>query len=196
MAVARRKKQTNRLADLRNMLTRSRSETLARVKTLRGDQEADDVAPPADEMDVARSLADVETHASLIERAQERLKDIDTALGRLEEGTYGVCEECGEEIPVERLNALPFTLYCVDCQSKRNRARASGAGDMSRSVRKRWTVPEEMDESLEHTDAMLTPEEDVAVRDDSPFGPEEGELVLEPGPSRRRGRPRKKPRDE
>jgi DnaK suppressor protein len=196
MMSARRKHETNRVEELRKLLAHSRTETLARVRTLRGDQDADDVPPPADELDIARSLADVETHASLIDRAEERLKEIDAAMGRLDVGAYGICEECGEEIPLERLEALPFTLYCVDCQSKRNRAHSVGIGQLSRSMRKRWTIPTEMDESEEHTDAMLAPEEDVAVHDDSPFGPTEDELTMEPGPSRRRGRPRKRPKED
>jgi DnaK suppressor protein len=193
---ARQKHQSGRIEDLRNLLVRSRKETLARVHALRGDQDADDVPPPADELDIARSLADVETHASLIDRAEERLKDIEAAMARLEAGTYGICEECGEDIPLERIKALPFTLFCVDCQSKRNRGRSSGVGSLSRSMRKRWTIPTEMDESEEHADTMLAPEEDLAVHDDSPFGPTEDELTMEPGPSRRRGRPRKRPRED
>jgi RNA polymerase-binding transcription factor len=193
---ARRKHHGGRVEDLRKLLVRSRKETLARIHTLRGDQDADEVAPPADELDIARSLADVETHASLIDRAEERLKDIDAAMARLEAGTYGICEECGEDIPLERINALPFTLFCVDCQSKRNRGHQSGAGHLSRTMRKRWTVPPEMDESEEHADAALAPEEDLSVHDDSPFGPTEDELTMEPGPSRRRGRPRKRPKED
>jgi RNA polymerase-binding transcription factor len=193
---ARQKNSSKRLEDLRKLLIRSRKETLARVRMLRGDQDADEVPPPADELDIARSLADVETHASLIDRAEERLKDIDAAMARLETGSYGICQECGEDIPLERLNALPFTLFCVDCQSKRNRGHTAGAGNLSRSMRKRWTIPPEMDETEEHTDTMLAPEEDLSVHDDSPFGPTEDDLTAEPGPSRRRGRPRKRPRED
>lgn len=178
------------------MLIRSRGDTLGRIRNLRGDQDGDDVPPPADELDIARSLSDVETHASLIDRAEERLKEIDAAMGRLEVGAYGICEECGEEIPVERLKAMPFALFCVDCQGKRNRARTTGAGDLSVSMRKRWSIPPEMDESEERADAMLAPEEEVSIHDDSPFGPTEDELTMEPGPSRRRGRPRKRPKEE
>ena len=41
---------------------------------------------------------------------------IDEALQRLEKGTYGSCEECDEEIPAARLQALPFATLCVTCQ--------------------------------------------------------------------------------
>ena len=79
-------------------------------------------------MDVARLSTDVETKANLIERAEERLRYIDQALGRLERGNYGTCAECGESIPIERLMAVPFAIYCVDCQQKRQTSRFRGEG--------------------------------------------------------------------
>ncbi|MGD0884234.1 MAG: TraR/DksA C4-type zinc finger protein [Thermodesulfovibrionales bacterium] len=47
------------------------------------------------------------------------LLKIDEALRKLREGTYGTCEDCGEEINIERLKVLPFAIYCRDCQEKR-----------------------------------------------------------------------------
>ena len=44
------------------------------------------------------------------------LLKIDTALRKLHEGTYGLCEECGEEINEARLKVIPFAIYCIDCQ--------------------------------------------------------------------------------
>ena len=176
------------------MLERQREEALARVRTIRNDQRADIDPSPGDEMDVARSLSDVETHASLIEIAQRRLANIDDALARVEDGSYGVCESCGEEIPVERLKALPFARRCVDCQREVGNAR-EGTGTISNAFRKRWTPPAEMSEMAEDHEeeaSPLAPEEEATVHDESPFGPEESDLELEPGPSRRRGRPRKK----
>jgi DnaK suppressor protein len=187
--VKRAKRSPDRRTELTRLLARARADTLARVRALRGDQAADEVTLPADEMDVARTLAEVETHASLIERAQDRLNSIDEAAARLERGIYGKCDRCGEEIPLERLQAMPFARYCVDCQGLENRT-ARGAGALSRSFAKRWTTPPEVDESLERQDEMLAPEEDLSVHDDTPFGREEPDLELTPGPSRRRGRPR------
>jgi DnaK suppressor protein len=69
-------------------------------------------------MDLAKSLVDAETHASLIERAERQLAEIDYALVRLDDGEYGVCLECSEEIPFERLKVIPSALYCVGCQSR------------------------------------------------------------------------------
>lgn len=50
---------------------------------------------------------------------REILLIIDEALRKLNEGTYGMCDECGEEIAPERLRVLPFAIYCRDCQEKK-----------------------------------------------------------------------------
>ena len=52
---------------------------------------------------------------SLMANEEEVLEQIDAALMRIESGTYGACDECGSKIPKMRLNAIPFTAYCVRC---------------------------------------------------------------------------------
>jgi DnaK suppressor protein len=56
--------------------------------------------------------------AAKLTRHQSQLRDIEEALRKIEEGTYGICDECEEDIPLGRLNAMPFALRCVDCQEK------------------------------------------------------------------------------
>jgi DnaK suppressor protein len=56
---------------------------------------------------------------ALMEMESATLKKIDEALHRLEEGTYGFCFECGEEISEKRLRALPFAVRCKDCEEAR-----------------------------------------------------------------------------
>lgn len=53
-----------------------------------------------------------------IEQARNRLYQVDEALERMDEGTYGVCVECGEEINPARLEARPLSIRCVDCAAK------------------------------------------------------------------------------
>lgn len=63
---------------------------------------------------------------SFADRYTTILKGLDNALERVEEGTYGLCEECGEKIDKRRLEVVPFALYCVACQrkiEKKNRRR-------------------------------------------------------------------------
>lgn len=54
----------------------------------------------------------------LREREEKLLKKTNTALERIEKGTYGICEECGEEIELKRLIARPVTTLCIDCKSR------------------------------------------------------------------------------
>jgi len=60
---------------------------------------------------------------ALRDRAEQQLALVDAALARLEAGTYGVCLRCGLTIPPERLAALPWAAYCIDCQSAIGRGR-------------------------------------------------------------------------
>ncbi len=50
---------------------------------------------------------------------RENLTKIDEALRKLSEGTYGICEDCGEEIDIERLKVMPFAIYCKEDQERR-----------------------------------------------------------------------------
>ena len=53
--------------------------------------------------------------SSMVERARTQLAEINEALERLRQGSYGVCERCGRQIPGERLGAQPATRTCVEC---------------------------------------------------------------------------------
>jgi Prokaryotic dksA/traR C4-type zinc finger len=97
------------------------------------------------------------------------LKAID-AFNRLERSRYGLCEGCGDEIPLERLKILPFAAYCVDCQTKRNHVLRPGEGYVDEPSRYLWTTPEEMDESLERQDSLVGPEEQIIVHERDPAG--------------------------
>lgn len=55
----------------------------------------------------------------LLETHRESLFKIDETLRKLREGTYGTCEDCGEEISSERLRVMPFAIFCRDCQERR-----------------------------------------------------------------------------
>jgi RNA polymerase-binding protein DksA len=174
------------------MLAKERADTLARVKELMREQARNGGQPPADEMDVARSLSEVETHAALFDRAQERLSAIDAAIARLGAGVYGICARCGDEIPLARLQVIPFAQYCVDCQNEANTEARSGQSGMAKPFGGRWTGPEELsnpDDAEEHVERVPTADDDVQV--DSAFGPDEDELEATGVEKRRRGRPPK-----
>ena len=71
--------------------------------------------------DMATATFDRELDYTLEENVERVLAQIDAALQRIDDGTYGVCENCGEQIPLERLEALPWTTLCIDCKRKQER---------------------------------------------------------------------------
>jgi len=54
----------------------------------------------------------------LIQNEEQALDEIAAALDRLDQGTFGRCEECHKEIPKQRLQAIPYTRHCVECARK------------------------------------------------------------------------------
>ena len=71
--------------------------------------------------DTASETYDREFDEGLGEDAGRHLAEIDAALGRIANGTYGRCEVCGREIDEERLEAVPWTTLCIDDKRKRER---------------------------------------------------------------------------
>jgi RNA polymerase-binding protein DksA len=69
--------------------------------------------------DTATAMHDRELDYGLTENEEELLQSIDDALQRIEDGTYGVCSNCGKPIGEERLEALPWTNLCIDCAKLR-----------------------------------------------------------------------------
>ncbi len=57
----------------------------------------------------------------LTDREKKKLLQIDEALERIEDSSYGLCEECDVKIPKARLKVVPFAKYCVECQEKMER---------------------------------------------------------------------------
>jgi RNA polymerase-binding protein DksA len=72
--------------------------------------------------DTATATLDREIDYSLEENSEHVLRAIDGALQRIEEGTYGICETCGQPISPERLEAIPYATQCIDCRRKGERA--------------------------------------------------------------------------
>jgi DnaK suppressor protein len=72
-----------------------------------------------DRSDLADEYAERERDIALLAIEQDQLHQIEAALARIEDGTYGICLECGEAIPPERLEIIPYATTCVRCQSQR-----------------------------------------------------------------------------
>jgi DnaK suppressor protein len=68
--------------------------------------------------DSAQTTAERHRVMSIAEGLRANLEDVEHALRRMDAGTYGSCENCGREISVERLEAIPFARLCIDCKQK------------------------------------------------------------------------------
>lgn len=74
-----------------------------------------------DEIDLASSEADQSLNLRLRDRERVLLKKIERTLQKIEEGEFGVCERCGEEISIKRLEARPVTDLCIRCKEEQER---------------------------------------------------------------------------
>jgi DnaK suppressor protein len=70
--------------------------------------------------DLASATYDRELDVSLEEGVQQTLGDIELALKKIEDGTYGVCEVCGKPIGEQRLTAIPWARFCIDDQRRQS----------------------------------------------------------------------------
>ena len=69
-----------------------------------------------DAADLAFETGSGEVNSQLAQLESRELIQIERAIARLKQGTYGICEGCAKKIPVSRLNALPFSTTCIECQ--------------------------------------------------------------------------------
>lgn len=101
-----------------------------------GDPEGGDVC------DIASSDRERDLKLTLSERDREKLRAIEEALERIEEGDFGICEQCGAKIPTARLKVMPFTTECVPCKSKLEKQRKLFYGDAGSPSSKDTVLPE------------------------------------------------------
>lgn len=156
-----------RARHLRELLAEMQAQESQWIRALR-DRGLIGNSTSGDEGDSAASDEGLELTASLAELAGSRAVAVETALRRFREGSYGICEECGEEIPVERLKAVPAAVLCVECQREVENASKT----VSVSVPDLW-IP-----------AADSPS--IASESESEGAPAPDDVT----PQRRRGRPR------
>lgn len=119
---------------LHSMLEERRRDIQEKLRFLRETLPAEsaDVRDP-EEQSVDDFIQDVDF--ALMEMKSETLRRIDDALRRLNEGRYGLCDECSAEISASRLRALPFAELCRDCQDARERAERESHATASHAPR-------------------------------------------------------------
>ena len=114
-----------RYDELKNILEARRREIMEQVQGKIRGVRADGAEKPHDVVDQGEtSEADIQEDIefALIQMKAETLNKINEALARLDEGRYGACFECGDEISEARLRALPFAVRCKDCEEARETA--------------------------------------------------------------------------
>ena len=101
------------IADLRATLVAERSR-------LRGELTVGIVAPGpmtyGSQAAAASQVFEQQRDLALRDRANQQLELVEAALARIEAGTFGTCTNCGKPIAAERLEALPWAAWCIDCQ--------------------------------------------------------------------------------
>src|SRR5438093_8550737 len=117
----------SRYSELKHMLDERRREIQAEVQgKMRGVREEGHWGGKLNEvLDAVESAeADIQEDLefALVQMKSETLNKISDALARLEQGTYGNCFDCGDEIAEKRLKALPFAVRCKDCEQARENA--------------------------------------------------------------------------
>jgi len=113
-------KQRERLEELRAELVRM-VEGLEEDQQFRAEEEED--FTEHDSGDMSQSLFTREIDATVEQTMEKRLQSVDRALQKIEEGTYGICDDTGELIPRGRLEAMPEAIYTVEAQQRRERER-------------------------------------------------------------------------
>jgi DnaK suppressor protein len=112
----------SRYEELKRMLEGRQRELVAEVQGKIRGVRADGAEKPHEVMDQGEtSEVDIQEdiELALIQMKAETLNKINEALARLEDGRYGMCFECGDEIAEARLRALPFAVRCKDCEEAR-----------------------------------------------------------------------------
>lgn len=113
----------------RTQLLEERERVQAAIANLRGDhpgsldEEVEEIAATSDNHlgETATATLNREIDYSLEENSEQVLTEIDAALRRIEDGTYGTCTNCGKQIPEPRLEAFPWASLCIDCAREAER---------------------------------------------------------------------------
>jgi RNA polymerase-binding protein DksA len=132
------------LDNLRTKLLEEKAKILERYRKKEDTQAriGEEVKEPGDLEDISQMTYTQELLDNLSTREVFMLREIDYALQKMDAGTYGICEYCGEEIPPERLQAIPWTRYHAHCAEK---VEEEGIVPTYPAITFEGTIPEEME---------------------------------------------------
>lgn len=109
-----------KLAEFKKKLEAEKVEISNRMVELKKDDPFSDPDYSNDNAAVDNDVREQETHQRIeaeMNTLKDKLTNVENALKRLEKGTYGYCKRCNQEIPEKRLQLVPETSYCVQCES-------------------------------------------------------------------------------
>lgn len=121
------KMDRRRIEKLKQLLLRKREEIVGDVLHIRASSQEIGQDGIQDMADEASNLYNQEILMSLNESQRRTLREVDEALDRIEEGTYGICDSCGNPVSSKRLQIKPFAKYCVECQNLIEKQEASAS---------------------------------------------------------------------
>ena len=113
---------TAKLNEFRRALEKKREE----LRAGSSDREEILIENAAEDFDRLQQQLNREVAIRNLDRESKLLKEVQAALNRIDDGSFGICLRCEEEIPEKRLKALPWAAYCVPCQEAIDRQRAAG----------------------------------------------------------------------
>ena len=108
--------RTRQFESLRRQLLKARTSLLDQA--LDTCQRSCDQVPPADPIDLAVDVQEEAFGDLLTDRAYAKLQQIEQALLRMRDASYGICLSCRGNIPIQRLKVQPETIYCVECKER------------------------------------------------------------------------------
>ena len=106
------------LTEIRAHLLQMRNEVLAESERAYAASQSLGKDGVPDIGDMSSNSYHQEVLMNLSETQRSRVRDIDAAVERIDEGVYGLCMRCEEEIPARRMEVRPFSRYCVDCKTE------------------------------------------------------------------------------
>lgn len=109
------------LDELRRELLAKKSELAARLERISANLQR---GFAADSKEMAKELEDSEVVDALGNEARSEMSKIGAALERMDDGSYGVCTECGEPIDLQRVQAYPYAHECIECAKDGERRQA------------------------------------------------------------------------
>ena len=97
------------------------TEQLEHIRSDRSSEDRREGSPFGKREEEATETAELENRMAMEKRVLDQLADIDYALAKFKDNTYGTCEICGKAISPERLEALPQATVCMECKAKQNK---------------------------------------------------------------------------